>query len=329
MTIFRDEILPAKARPFRNPSDIDLSICLVNWNTCAMLRECLGSICSTQEDLNLQIFVVDNASSDGSAEMVRTEFPDVHLIANDRNTGFACATNQGILLSGGRHIFLLNPDTIIFPGTLKRMVDFLDSNPDAGAVAARLYNSDRSLQYSVRRFPTLLTPFTENPTLLNTPFIRSHTIRSRLMNWDHNSIMEVEQPAGAAFMIKRAVIATLGTLDIRYHMFFEDVDLCHRIKWNGWKIYYLPQAEIIHHGGQSVRQREHIGGEFYKSLIHYFRTHYGVWGERKVRATMILGAGLHVFYSILTTPWGFRQSLRIARAALSVFRYGVKPYSSI
>ncbi len=138
--------------------EIDLSIIIVNWNTCDLLRACIRSILVNNEQLIIEILVIDNNSSDGSVFMMRREFPDIYLIANKENHGFAKANNQGLELAKGRCLFLLNPDTVIQPHALTRLVTFLDTHPRAGAVAAKLLNTDLSLQYSVRRFPDYLTP---------------------------------------------------------------------------------------------------------------------------------------------------------------------------
>ncbi|MBN1552306.1 glycosyltransferase family 2 protein, partial [bacterium] len=204
------------------------------------------------------------------------------------------------------------------------MVEFLETHPDTGAVAPKLLNSDGSLQYSIRKFPTVLTPFTENLNLFHVPFIKRYTSISHLMNWDHESICEVDQPAGAAFMLKRSVIETLGVLDNAYHMFFEDVDLCYRIKRNGWKIYYLPDAQIIHYGGQSVKQSVNIGDEFYKSMLKYFRRHHGSWREKKVRIVMILGSVVYLFFAAFTFFKSPRQAYNLAKSAIKVFRYAFR-----
>nr|HPQ42553.1 glycosyltransferase [bacterium] len=199
-----------------------------------------------------------------------------------------------------------------------------------GAVAARLLNSDGSLQYSLRTFPNILTPFTENTNLSQVPGIRKFSRRSRLMDWNHDAVREVEQPAGAAFMIKRHVLETLGPLNSCYHMFFEDVDICYRIRRNGWKIYYLPDAEIIHHGGQSVKKRSDMGIQFYKSLIRYFRLHQGKPGEYTVRLSMI---GLSVFCLAFATVELLRKpetGLLTGKSAINVMRaafFTVEPES--
>ncbi len=321
--VFSRDYLPESTYP---PScdQVDISICLVNWNTRDMLADCIRSINANRGDLMLEIFVIDNASKDGSVELVKQEFPEVVLISNPVNYGFARANNQGIQQATGRYVLLLNPDTVVLPDAMQSMVAFLESVPDAGAVAPKLLNTNGSLQYSLRKFPTILTPFTENPSLWNAPVMRKYSDKSRLHEWDHNSLREVDQPAGAAFMIKRAVVDTLGDLNSSYHMFFEDVDLCYRIKQNGWKIFYLPDSKIIHHGGQSVKQRQNIGDEFYKSMIKYFRFHHGSAGERKIRISMVIGSLGYLAYAVVKAVTKPRSALNLGRNAVALIRAAIR-----
>lgn len=319
-TTFQRRLLPAKVFESERKNMPDLSICLVSWNTCTMLRDCLKSIQKFKDDLEIEIFVIDNASEDGSADMVEKEFQDVTLIANIENRGFAQANNQGIEKASGRHILLLNPDTIILDHALSEMTHFLDENPRAGAVAARLLNTDGSLQYSLRQFPNFLTPFTENTNLADIPGIHWYSKKSRLMRWSHETIREVEQPAGAALMIKRSCIETLGSLNRCYHMFFEDVDICYRIRKNGWKIYYLPGARIIHHGGQSVKKRTDMGMQFYRSLIKFFRIHRGRAWEMYVRILMV-GLSLYCLaYSVVLLFFSPGRALVIGKSVFTVMK---------
>ena len=319
MTFVR-EVLPERVFVLPEPGTPDLTICLVNWNTCRMLQECLESIIANTDELRIEIFVIDNASTDGSVEMVRNTYPDIGLIVNKRNTGFSKANNQGIEISRGRHVLLLNPDTIVLPGALTAMVSFLDTHPTAGAVAARLLNSDGSLQYSLRHFPSFLTPFTENTNLAEIPGIRCFSKRSRLMDWSHDTVREVEQPAGAAFMIKSSCIETLGSLDSCYHMFFEDVDLCYRIRKSGWKIFYLPEARIIHHGGQSVKKRTDMGVQFYRSLIKYFRFHHGRSSELYIRTCMVTISLYCLLYSLILLISKPARYVVVGKSAINVMR---------
>jgi len=265
---------------------LDLSIVIVNWNTRDLLEGCLRSVFDNADGLDVEVFVVDNASTDGSAGMVAREFPDARLIVNAENLGFARANNQAISMSAGRLVMLLNPDTVVLPGALSKLMVFLDDTPDAGAVAPKLYNPDGSLQYSLRRFPGTLTAFTENPVLRDVPIIKGAAECARLAGWEHNVAAPVEQPMGAALMVRSEVIDKVGLLDERYHMFFEDVDWCYQIKRAGWKIYYVPEAGITHYGGQSAAKRADVGDRFYESLMMYYRKNFGLWKVLEARVVM-------------------------------------------
>jgi len=276
---------------------LDLSIVIVNWNTCDLLEGCLRSVLDNSDGLDIEVFVVDNASTDGSAGMVAKEFPEARLIVNTENLGFARANNQAISMSAGRAVMLLNPDTVVHPGAFGRLLGFLDNTPDAGAAAPKLYNPDGSLQYSLRRFPGTLTAFTENPVLRDVPIIRGATERARLASWAHTETAPVDQPMGAALMVRREVIDMVGFLDERYHMFFEDVDWCYQIKKAGWKIYYVPDVGITHYGGRSAAKRADVGDRFYESLMMYYRKNFGLWKVIKARGVMLAVGAVIVAFS--------------------------------
>lgn len=299
-----------------------VSVCIVNWNTCELLRGCLTSILNSTNGLPVEIFVIDNNSKDHSAAMVQTEFSTVHLISNDTNLGFGQANNQAIKHSHAPYILILNPDTVVLQDSLSTMVDFLEQTPDAGAIGCQLLNRDRTLQYSLRTFPTIFTPFTENSDINWLPLVRSLYNRYRLYNWSHDSVIEVDQPMGAAMMVRRSVIETIGAFDEDYHMFFEDVDLCYRIKRNGWKIFYIPYAQIVHYGGCSVRQREKIGEEFYASLLKYFWKNHRKRVSYGVRSFMV-GFGFTLLFSTLfLAVLRPRRWLDLVKAGLQIIRYG-------
>ncbi len=232
-----------------------LSIIIVNWNVRELLRACLASIEKHLAGFSYEIFVVDNASTDGSADMVAKNFPSVRLIANTKNAGFAKANNQGIALAKGEYILLLNPDTECVDDSLKRMTEFLDTRPDIGILGPKLLNADRTLQPSVRRFPT---PLSQALILLklhhffpNLPPLKKYFAK----DFDYEKAKEADQVMGAAFLIRRAMIEKIGPLDEKYHIWFEEVDFCKRAKNAGWKVFYDPRFSIVHRGGASFAQR--------------------------------------------------------------------------
>jgi len=253
--------------------DTDISIIIVSYNTRDFLRNCLQSIINCESHFKNEIIVVDNASRDGSKEMVEQVFPQVKLIANSINLGFAHANNQGIKESGGEYILLLNPDTEVQKGSLDAMVEFMHRNPEVSVIGAKLLNPDRTLQLSCRRFPTLFTLLGEG-IFLDFTLIKS----------GYDEVREVDQPMGACLMARREIFEKAGLLDETYFMFFEDVDWCYRVKQAGGKIYYFPGAEVVHYGSRSIRKFQ--GKMFFawhSSRIKFFRKHYkhiplvGLW----------------------------------------------------
>ncbi len=235
--------------------------------------------------------------------MLKSEFPGIKLIENCKNLGFAKANNQGLKEHRGRYVLLLNPDTVVLPNALDRMVEFMDEKPRTGALGCKLLYPDGSLQPSCRSFPTLITAFFEN-TGLEKLFLRNRIIgRHRIGHWNYNDIREVDQPMGSALMVRREAITQVGLMDEQFYMYYEDVDWCFRIKKRGWKIYFIPLAEIIHYGGQSAwpnMPKMRIQG--YKSRHRFFRKHYGILSEWMVKQMDLWGLILKTLYRTATLP---------------------------
>ena len=250
---------------------LDLSICIVNWNTEAVLEGCLRSVYQQTRGISYEIFVVDNASKDGSVEMVRTLFPSVHLIVNLENRGFAAANNQVIPLAKGRYILFLNPDTLIHDGAPNTMIQFMERHPEAGAVGCKLLNEDGSVQPSIRRFPSFSVALIESTILRRVPFLRRKIKDFKLEGFSFDKAEEVDAVCGAALLVRKDVLDGVGLMDEAYFMFIEEMDLCHRIKAKGHKVYFAPEAHITHLGGESRNQTTEglmiIG---LKSLFRYF-----------------------------------------------------------
>jgi len=228
-----------------------LSICIVNWNTREDLRRCLDSLAAGAGALEIEVFVVDNASDDGSPAMVERDFPQVRLLRNPSNTGFAHANNQAIRQCRGDYVLLLNSDTLVSPGTLAVLVVGMEAHPEAGIGGPKLLNGDGSLQYSCRRFPTFTAGIFRN-SAFGQWFSRNKKVRDYLMtDFDHASIAEVDWVSGAALCIRRAALERIGLLDERYFMYCEDVDWCYTVGQAGWKVLYFPEAVITHIIGRS------------------------------------------------------------------------------
>lgn len=252
-----------------------LSICLINWNTRDLLRACLRSIERNPPSVPYEVIVVENASTDGSAKMVREEFPEVILIENEQNIGYAAGNNQAIRTARGEYLLLLNPDTEVYAGTLDRALAFLESHPEAGAIGARQRLPNGSIQPSVRAFPYPLLLFFEGVGLSRL-FPRHRLFAGYRMGWfQYDQVQAVDQPMGTFFLVRRAVVEQVGLMDEAFPLFFNDVDWCYRIKQAGWKIYFVPEVEILHHGGQSTSQvRREAILESHRALQRFYAKHF-------------------------------------------------------
>jgi GT2 family glycosyltransferase len=248
---------------------IDLSICIVNWNTEVVLKGCLQSVYQRAQGIAYEIFVVDNGSVDGSVEMVKNLFPEVCLILNQRNKGFAAANNQALRLAKGRYILFLNPDTLIHDGALKRMVQFMEEHPEAGAIGCKLLNPDGSIQHSIRQFPSFIVALLGSTILERLPFFRGKMKNFKMKGFTFDRMEEVDAVCGAALMVRKDLLDEVGEMDEAYFMFIEELDLCRRIKARGDTIYFLPNAVITHLGGESRNQ--YPGGMTIIGLNSLFR----------------------------------------------------------
>ena len=274
---------------------VDLSIIIVNWNTRDLLAGCLESVIGNRLSVIgsptaitdhrspiTETIVVDNASADGSAAMVRERFPDVQLIENPRNVGFALANNQGIAHSRGRYLLLLNSDTVVHPDALQTLIDFMDAHPEAGACGPRLLNCDGSLQPSVH---PMLTPGRE---LWRLSFLEQLSPRATypVQRWDTVTPRPVEVIKGACLLVRRSALHQIGLLDDRYFMYTEEVDLCYRLAQAGWQLWYVPQAVVTHFGEASSKQaRAEMYIQLYRSKLQFYRK-FG--GESRVRQARVL-----------------------------------------
>ncbi len=252
---------------------IDVTVSIVNWNTRDELRECLHTVLGQNDSISFEVIVVDNASSDGSTDMVRTEFADkVKLIQNDVNRGFSAAHNQSIAESSGRYLFLLNPDCrITNKKTLWSMVNYMDSHLDIGILGPKVVYPDGRLQFSARRFPTITAALFRH-TPLGRIFPNNRFVRKYLMkDWDHREAADVDWLSGAAMMVRKKTIEEIGLLDEQFFMYVEDMDWCKRAHMRGWRVVYYPEVEISHRIGASSDQNViPMIHEHRKSMFRYF-----------------------------------------------------------
>jgi GT2 family glycosyltransferase len=254
-----------------------LSVLIVNWNTRDYLRACLFSLQATCAALEHEIIVVDNASHDDSAEMVRREFPGVLLLANSTNRGYAAGNNQACAAARGEYLWLLNPDTEVLDDAPHQLLDFLTAKPRCGAVASALIDArTRRPQQSCRTFPTPAALWSE-ATGLARRFPCSRRFGFYRMGWwRYHDVREVDQPMASSLLLRRQAVEEAGGLfDEQFPIFFNDVDLCWRLHAAGWSIWYLPQAHVLHHGGASTSQvKPEMIAESHRALRRFYHKHY-------------------------------------------------------
>ncbi len=283
----------------------DLDIVVVSYNTRKLTLACLASVFRALDESRLDghVWVIDNASDDGSAEAVGERFAQVHLIASDENLGFARGTNRVLeTIADGpdtpRHVLLLNPDTVVAPDALAPMVRFLDDHPEAGVVGAQLAYGDGSFQHGAFRFPTLLMAafdfWPPHHRLADTPLNGRYPRRL----YERGRPFRIDHPLGAALMARWKAVSDVGLLDPGYFMYCEEVDWCMRFQRRGWHIYCVPKARVTHYAGQSARQfRDRMFVELWRSRYRLFAKHYSRLYCTLARAIVRLGLRREIRHS--------------------------------
>lgn len=256
-----------------------LSVLIVNWNTRELLRSCLSSIQQYPPREPFEVIVVDNDSTDGSAEMVQAGFPSVKLINPGHNTGYAAGNNLAFYTASGIWLLTLNPDTEAFEGSLQLAIEELQRRPTYGCLAARLVGPGGSTQRSIRGFPRLLG-ILGDITKLGKLFPRSALGAYRLSAFDYEKEQEAPQPMGTFLLFRREALEAVGDpkkpFDETFPIFFNEVDLLYRMKMAGWPCWYSPQVKVLHHGGEGTKQvRKKMIWESHRSLVRFLRKHYG------------------------------------------------------
>lgn len=293
----------------------DLSIIIINWNTRDLLVRCLHAIEQTAGELDLEIIVVDNASSDDSVPVLRRQFPSVHLVANSSNVGFARANNQALRMARGRYYLLLNSDAFVHAGAVRTMLEYMEQHPKVGGVGCQLVYEDGTLQRSCSSFPTLATELWQ-ALWLDRLFPKSPVFGRYLMSyWDMNDMREVDCVLGACLMLRREAIAQVGLFDERFFMYSEEVDLCYRLKRAGWAIYFVPSASATHiWGGSANKVPAQTFLRLYNSRLYFFRKHYGPMTAALYRLVLLGSSALRVavgsFVSLFKKDPQTRQSVQ-------------------
>ena len=260
----------------RKMNTVDVSIIIVNWNTKELLRNCISSIYDNAGSFNFEIIVVDNASSDGSVDMISSEFPQAELIRNIENRGFAAANNQGMLTSKGRYVLLLNSDTVILHDCIDKAVAFADSQKQASVVGCRVLNPDKTLQPTCFMFPSIPNMLLSS-TYLYKLFPHNRFFgREQMTWWNRDDVRQVDVVTGCFMLVRREAIEQVGVMDERFFMYGEETDWCYRFKQAGWKVMFTPDCEIIHLGGQSTRNlRAETLIQLRVGILKFINKHHG------------------------------------------------------
>ena len=295
---------------------MDLSIIIVNWNTKRLLLDCICSIYETVKNISFEIWLVDNASSDGSVEAVKQNYPDVKIIQNTKNLGFAAANNIALERMRGQYALLLNTDTILTNGAVEDLFDFVEKNQGAGMACGQLLNQDGSKQNSIANFPGILSLLC-NESLLQILFPKKFPGKRK----EHKKPVEVNSCIGACLMVRKKVMGEVGLLDKGYFFFFEETDWAYRMKQAGWKIYFVPSAGIFHIQGQTVGHNAGSRIMFYRSRYIYFKK----WHPRSyllvrliIFARLLINATLNLMGVAVTLGMheGIRKKLSVYRTLI-------------
>ncbi len=259
----------------------NLSIIIITWKMRDLLKVCLDSIYKFTSGLEFEIILIDNNSQDGTVEMIQQDYPNIRLVKNKQNKGVAPARNQGLEIAEGKYVLILDADMELIENSILRLYEFMEQHPECGMAGSKLVDSDMQLQYSCKRFPTFLALLYRRLEHIN--FVKnSKTLTHHIMkDWDHKEIREVEYLIGACQFIRKKVIDQIGFYDQEIFYGPEDIDFCIRVWKAGWKIFYLPTTQIIHHE-QRITKKNLFSAISFKHLLgimHIFWKYKG-----KVRA---------------------------------------------
>lgn len=284
--------------------DLDLTITIASWNTREILRSCLQSLEAVRDEAAIEVVVFDNASEDGSPDMVRDDFPAVTLLKSDANLGFGAAHNRAMAVGGGRFFMPFNSDALMLPGAIPALLQFAQERPKAGFIGPKIQNPDGSLQYSCRRFPTIEAALFRN-TFLGRLFPNNRFTREYLMQeWPHDEPRQVDWLSAAAVMVRREMVEQIGGFDERFFMYCEDVDWCLRAHEAGWENWYVPSAVVKHTIGRSTDiVANKMIRVFHKSMWLFYKKHYIHKVPLLVRPLIPLGLWLRGSLYIVKNHW--------------------------
>jgi len=245
---------------------LDTSVIIVNWNTQEILLDCLASIFRTVKEMSFEVWVVDNGSTDGSVKAAKNKYPNINIIENRKNKGFAAANNQALKRIKGRYALFINTDASLTDGAAKELYDFMEFNQDAGIACGQLLNQDGSRQNSFANFPSFLS-LLSNETILGLLLPKQFPTKRR----DYLTPIEVDSCIGACMIVRKQAVDKVGLFDERYFFFLEETDWAYRMKKAGWKVYFVPTARIFHAQGKSVGTNADARIMFYRSRYIYLK----------------------------------------------------------
>lgn len=304
---------PEKTLPIKRVPTILLSVIIVSYNTRRMTLDCLRTLYADLGETAAEVWVVDNASEDGSAAAIRCLFPQVRLIESECNAGFGAANNRALAQASGEFLLLLNSDAFVQPGTCTALVEYLRVHPETGVVGPRLVNQDGSVQPSCYRFPSPLRAWVEN--LWVASVLPHHLAWGDYRKWDHNAERSVEWVIGACLLVRREAYEKIGGFDEVFFMYQEETDWQRRLRNVGWDIAFTPSAVVTHLGGVSgASEMKKINAHFFDSLDYYTRKHHGLRGLISLRLAMIVGCGLRALLWAGVTVVAAPQRRSAARA---------------
>ncbi len=311
---------------------LGVSVIIVNWNTRDFLRDCLRLVYEQTQAITFEVIVIDNASSDDSAAMVRREFPQAILIKNPENRGFAAANNQGMAIAQGRHVLLLNPDTIVLDRAIEKTMAFADLHPDVGIVGCQVWENETKVQRTCFAFPSLRNLIVQK-TGLRRLFPRSRFFGSDNMGWwDRDTESDVDVVSGMFMFVRNQAIRQVGMMDEDYFIYAEETDWCFRFWKAGWRCVFTPVARIIHRDGGNkstdlVRVQTYV--QFQKSMLIFYRKHRGLFGWFGARAVYLVSMSISsIVWSIgrlFKIEGNSQLKARLATAALRFYLFGTEP----
>ena len=275
-----------------------VTVVIVSYNTEDILRHCLQALFTHSAGIEMEVFVVDNNSADGSCGMVQKEFPAVRLISNSKNVGFAAANNQAFRLASGRYIILLNPDAYLQPLSIRKGIDFMDDTVQCGLCGGKIISPEGRLEPSARRFPSalskLLTLSSISGKFSNSPILNRHEFGG----FAHDHPMEVDWVPGTFTIVRKEMLDSIGFFDERFYLYYEDTDLCLRAKKAGWKVYFIPFAEVMHIGGASSKTRKEktFDNKAAQILSFRMRSEWLYYRKNKGLFALLICAGIELLW---------------------------------